>query len=361
LLNSSPPVIAQPDITHDLTVDVPVLAVSPDRLQDTPSTAIPVSMTVLPSADMGRVAGTVTDAWTGLPITATVELIGVQAQEAAPTYTIWAPAGAYSLSAHAPGYVTTTVAVQIDAGESVTQDLALRPTEMRVYLPVVYRGYCPDFFDTFEDPGSGWEIWDDDYVRSEYVNGEYRILTKRSGYIYLFGAPACSRADYDVAVDARWAGAPGNSYGLLFGLRGDYTHFYVFDINTDYGMFRLYRRTPEGFAAIVPPTASSSIHRGTASNHLAVRRRGSQITLWVNGIQLGTWYDGTVTGPTWTGVMASPYSDVPSADARFDNFSVATIPTGSTALPTGLTETAVCSPDGVHRTLLPAELEPWPH
>ncbi|MBN1811066.1 MAG: hypothetical protein JXA14_04445 [Anaerolineae bacterium] len=326
----------------------------------TPSVTIPISMTVLPSADMGRVAGTVSDAWTGLPITATVELIGVEAQEAAPTYTIWAPAGVYSLSAYAPGYVSTTVAVQIAAGELVTQDLALWPTETRVYLPIVYRGYCPDFFDTFDDPSSGWEVWNDDHVRSEYVNGEYRVLTKRSGYLYLFGAPTCNRVDYDVAVDARWAGEPGGSYGLLFGLSSDYTHYYFFDVNTDYRRFRLYRRTPDGFTAIMPAAVSYSINPGTASNHLSVRRRGSEITLWVNGTQLGTWYDSAIIGPTGVGVMASPYSDVPTADARFDNFSVVTLRTGSAAL-TGIDGTAVCSESGTQRTPLPAELELWPH
>lgn len=326
-----------------------------------PSVAIPISMTVLPSADMGRVAGSISDAWTGRPISATVELIGVHAQEAAPTYTIWAPAGTYALSAYAPGYVTTTISVQIGAGELVTRDLALRPTEMRVYLPVVPRSYCPDFFDTFSDPGSGWEVWDDDYVRSEYLNGEFRVLTRRSGYFYLFGAPACDRVDYEVEVDARWAGEPGSSYGLIFGLREDYRYYYFFDINTDYGMFRLYRRTPDGFTAIVLPTESSSIRRGTASNHLVVRRRGSGITLFVNGVQLGTWHDGVIGGPTGAGVMASPYDDAPTADARFDNFRVVEIRTGSTALPGGLEGTASCGYSGAYRAPLLAELEQWPH
>jgi hypothetical protein len=43
----------------------------------TPSVTVPVSMTVEPTADMGQVVGSVSDAWSGEPLTATVELVGV--------------------------------------------------------------------------------------------------------------------------------------------------------------------------------------------------------------------------------------------------------------------------------------------
>ena len=51
-------------------------------------------------------------------------------------------------------------------------------------------------------------------------------------------------------------------------------------------------------------------------------RNGAQITLEVNGTPLGTWSDGTIGGLTGAGLVSSPYNDIPSSDARFDNFSV---------------------------------------
>jgi len=98
----------------------------------TPSVSVPVTMTVLPTADIGRVTGAVSDAWTGLPLTATVELFGVYSMTASPDYTIWAPAGAYSLAAYASGYVTTTRSVSITAGGLVTANLALEPAQARL-------------------------------------------------------------------------------------------------------------------------------------------------------------------------------------------------------------------------------------
>jgi hypothetical protein len=52
-----------------------------------------------------------------------------------------------------------------------------------VFLPVVVRDHtvCADFYDDFSNPASGWEVAEDEYARTEYLNGEYRLLTKQSG------------------------------------------------------------------------------------------------------------------------------------------------------------------------------------
>ncbi|MEJ2207490.1 MAG: hypothetical protein P8129_00460 [Anaerolineae bacterium] len=97
-----------------------------------PAVSVPVSMTVLPAAGMGQVAGMVYDDWTGLPLTATVELAGVYSMMANPDYGIWAPAGTYSLSGYAPGYYTSTLSVPILAGETVVEDVALEPALPRL-------------------------------------------------------------------------------------------------------------------------------------------------------------------------------------------------------------------------------------
>ena len=203
----------------------------------------------------------------------------------------------------------------------------------QVFLPLCTRNYCPDFFDDFSNPASGWDVVDDSYVRTEYLNGEYRVLTKQPGYFYLFKAPTCDRQNYTVEVDARWAGTPGSSYGLIFGLTSDYSRYYLFDMNTDYQQFRLLRRDPTGFVTVVPVTGSSAINGGTASNHLKVTRNGTEIRLEVNGTVLGTWYDGAIGGLTGAGLVTNPYFDIPVSDARFDNFSMVTLPGDGASAP----------------------------
>src|SRR5262249_14900221 len=152
------------------------------------------------------------------------------------------------------------------------------------HLPVVYstRPGCSDFFDDFSNPASGWPVTEDAYVRSEYLNGEYRVLTKQSGYFFLFRSPSCDHTSYSIEADARWQGGTGNSYGLIFGVTSGFNQYYVFDMNTDAQQFRLLRRNSGGgFATLVSATYSAAIHSGTASNHLKATRNGAQITLEV--------------------------------------------------------------------------------
>lgn len=195
-----------------------------------------------------------------------------------------------------------------------------------VFLPLSLNNYCSDFFDDFSHPASGWPVGENSHVRAEYLNGEYRILSKDSRYLYLFEAPTCDRDDYTVEVDARWEGSPGHSYGIAFDIVGNFDYYYSLEINTDYRQFRLHRRTPSGLYQIVAPTYDAAIHGGTATNHLKITRSGNNTTLSVNGTELGTWWDAGIAGSGGVGLLASTDSDS-SSDVRFDNFSVVMLPT----------------------------------
>ncbi len=232
----------------------------------------------------------------------------------APTFVANSLAGSYEVTATANG-------VDAAGSFSLTNVGAL-------FLPLALRNFCADFFDDFSDPASGWPVEDDDLVTYEYLNGEYRILSKVDGYLFLSRSPGCDRENYTVQADIRWDGEIGSSYGLLLGLATDYGYFYLFDINTDYEQFRLLRLDANGWATVVPVTDAPAINSGTASNHLKATRNGTAITLEVNGTVLGTWYDSAISGLTGTGVVAAPYLDVPTSDARFDNFSVTGLPGG---------------------------------
>jgi hypothetical protein len=94
--------------------------------------SIPITMTVTPPSGMGQVTGTVTDVWTGNPLTATVQLMGIYTDTAVPDYSIWANAGSYTLVASASGYMTSTYNIAIPANGVVVQDIALEPAQPRL-------------------------------------------------------------------------------------------------------------------------------------------------------------------------------------------------------------------------------------
>jgi hypothetical protein len=208
-------------------------------------------------------------------------------------------------------------------------------------LPLVVYNYCPDFYDDFSDPASGWGVVDDELVRAEYLDGEFRVLTKNDDYMYLFRAPTCDQSNYVVEVDARWVGTPGSSYGLVFGISGSFNQYYIFDVNTDYQDYRLLRFDGSGYYTIVPITSSAAINSGTGTNHLKATRNGDSITLEVNGTVLGTWTDGNITGLTGVGILSAPYEGASTSDSRFDNFSVSGLPPTGTVT---LVEREYCDP-----------------
>jgi len=202
------------------------------------------------------------------------------------------------------------------------------------FLPVIINNYCPDYFDNFSNPASGWPIWEDDDLRSEYLDGEYRTLTKNNRIMYPFAAPTCDRVNYVLEVDARWVGAPGASYGLIFGITGSPDEFYLFHMNTVFREYELLHFDDGN--KIVQRSFSDAINPGTAVNHLKVIRDGDQITLEVNGEMLATVTDDKFSGMTGVGILTSPYRGEPTADARYDNFSVMGLPSSSGVVQEGM-------------------------
>lgn len=185
---------------------------------------------------------------------------------------------------------------------------------------------CPSvYYDDFSNPNSGWALIDNSLMRTDYINGEYRIKSWQSGYFLMIKAPSCSRIDYTVTANARWDSRTGSDIGLVFGLT-PWTNYYLFFINTDYGEYALLRYSSgSGYTALQDWTASSAISTGLATNLMSAVRNGSRIDLFVNQMNLGTWNDGDSGSTTYAGLIMSPYSDDPIADARFDNFEIRNI------------------------------------
>jgi hypothetical protein len=191
-----------------------------------------------------------------------------------------------------------------------------------ISLPVAFKNQCSDFFDDFSDPNSGWYTGETDTGRVEYLDGEYSVLVNPESWSWMLGSPACDQVNYSVEADARWSDRTGASYGLVFGIQGDFERFYSFEVNTDYQEFILYRYDPGGWTEIAPVTYSSAIHPEAETNHLKATRNGDSITLEVNGTVLGTWNDSAITGSSFSGLIVTTYSDQENAEARFDNYKI---------------------------------------
>lgn len=198
-------------------------------------------------------------------------------------------------------------------------------TQRTVYLPVTFNNdvKCPGYYDDFSNPDSGWLISEDETAKWEYLDGEYRILSKDDYYEFYYATPpTCDRRNYSLEVDMRWVGEPGLSYGILFGIVGDLDQYYIFDVNTEYQDFGLWYFDGNDYVSILPFTVSEYINYGNAPNHLKVTKNNSQISLGINGFSVGIWTDNYISGKTYTAIISSPYDGSPASDARFDNFSI---------------------------------------
>jgi uncharacterized repeat protein (TIGR01451 family) len=83
---------------------------------------VDVSLTALPT---GTLRGHIMDADTGLPVTATVTVLGTPREATTNAYTFTLPAGNYTVRARALGYRVVTATATVTVGQIATVDLAL--------------------------------------------------------------------------------------------------------------------------------------------------------------------------------------------------------------------------------------------
>lgn len=213
------------------------------------------------------------------------------------------------------------------------------------YLPYVSKTGCvdPGFFDTFDDPASGWAVVDDTWVKTQYLtsngNGLYRIAPKEidpNAPYYVFFAPTSAREEYVVETDIRWTGDPGVSVGgIVFSVKPDLSEGYLFGIyaNPDPAYAEYYQKfgvlkynvDSDELTFLVLPTTSTAIIPGNETNHLKVTLRADDtFTLEINGVELGSWFDPSLNTPSVVGVAMTPADVfVPNqAELRIDNFFV---------------------------------------
>lgn len=192
-------------------------------------------------------------------------------------------------------------------------------TPARLFIPHVSRDLCGDFFDDFS-AATGWFTGERDGLLAELAGGEYRLLVTQTGHIWMVGAPDCTRHPYRAEVDARWAGRPGNFYGLLYDIDGRLDQSYMLAVSSQARVWLVFRITPTSMTTILEPEAHDAIRPGGETNRLAVARDGNRLVFAINGTTVGELADAGRGHPVAAGLAAASLVTHAPADARFDNF-----------------------------------------
>lgn len=221
------------------------------------------------------------------------------------------------------------------------------------YLPHLSGELCGRTVDTFDDPASGWFTGRRDTLVAEYLQGEYRIVVTQPMTVWLVVAPGCLRTNYRAEIDARWASTPGNFYALLFDITNGLNGSYLLAVNTDKRVWLVLQVRGGDLAVVIPETGNDAIHPGGQINRLAVERRGETIFLFVNDTPVGELRTGQPGLPAVAGLAVATYTDVAPADARFDNYLYAGLPTRQTPAGPGATSRAGAAL-GPYRLTIPA-------
>lgn len=186
------------------------------------------------------------------------------------------------------------------------------------FLPCITRNHCQEKYrDEFNDPTSGWPIYSDSEMQFNYVNGEYQILVYPSDW-WAAASPDNQAQDFLVSVDVRNPSGSYGTYGILFEVAADWSHFYSFEVDPE-GYFVVWRYSDKKGWTLLNVDYSPHIHPFGASNQLKVKRQGSLIEVYANDHLLSTITDGTYTGRNYFGLIAVTFNQ-PYLSVYFDDF-----------------------------------------
>jgi hypothetical protein len=191
-----------------------------------------------------------------------------------------------------------------------------------LYLPLIIKP-CPDYFDDFSNPASGWEVTDSESAKTEYVNGEFRILLKQYGF-KIAHPNTCPRENYSVEADLRFFNGIGTGLGIIFGASSkNFDRFYAVFVLPNESLFEVGRADSVNSYVLISETFSSVVAPGGSVNHIKIARQGSSISVYINVIKMWTLHDSNITGMTYCGlIVAATEGEGSLPDARFDNFRV---------------------------------------
>ncbi|HEY7062541.1 MAG TPA: hypothetical protein VII06_13760 [Chloroflexota bacterium] len=179
--------------------------------------------------------------------------------------------------------------------------------------------------DDFTDTSSGFplESRDPSARRLGYVGGEYRVARLAGSGGAAFVAHPERYADFLAEIDARLLPPTDGAYVFLDFRRQENGDYYSFLVDASAGRFLLLRHTDDDDTRLIDWTESDAIEPDIATNRLAVRARGSAITLFVGDTEVGRAQDGALRAG-WIGFGVGSLDD-DSVEGRFAHLLVTAV------------------------------------
>jgi hypothetical protein len=192
------------------------------------------------------------------------------------------------------------------------------PTEAAPTLAPALVAYQDDF----EDPDSGWDVYNYGDTVALYSDGEYRLAVLSADYVTWGNPdPAQDLSNFEIEVDARAVEGPlDNNLGILVRYQDDNENFYWFQISSD-GYFAVDRLEGDEWVAVLGWQESDAIQQGLGvTNRLKVRCFGDEFIFSVNDTYLETVTDSTFRSGN-IGLAAGTFDEA-GVVVHFDNLRV---------------------------------------
>lgn len=181
------------------------------------------------------------------------------------------------------------------------------------------------FFDDFSDPMSGWpRSLENPAYAMAYVGGEYQILAKQTGLVFVSLAPVQMQSDWiRISVKARRASGGGLAYGVVFG--GSGMHALMV---SPLGWVALWRYDAQArqWVEVRGWTRCNAVRGGEAVNSILVDKEDGLVRFFINGTAVEftpVWRDADAFVVRSMGLAAILFSESgPAADCRFDDYAV---------------------------------------
>lgn len=185
-----------------------------------------------------------------------------------------------------------------------------------VYRPF-YMG-APAYADDFSDPGSGWEVWENERSSARYEGGQLHVRQSAAGRMAVSQA---SRFFEDLALEVEAAPIAlpsGSSFGLIIGFEGEenYTQLEV----AERGAYRIVR-VRHGTASLIADWTPFPAPEASGVTRLGAMRDGRSLLFSLNGRPLPESVADLPPGDIAV-FVATPEAEAAEVHVAFDNIKV---------------------------------------
>jgi len=200
------------------------------------------------------------------------------------------------------------------------------PATAAPLAPTVSRTGALLYEENFDDPASGWDVFDEADTIVGYEDGRYQIAINQANYMAWGNPePALDLADLSIEVDVRQVDGPlDNNFGIFVRYvdddDGEQSSYYWFQISAD-GFYSVDLRKEGEWISLVSWEPSSAIYTGLgATNRLRVECSGGWFSFYTNDVHLVELSDSTV-GRGSIGLAAGAFEE-PGVVVQFDDIRV---------------------------------------